>query len=371
MVIYMIKRIIIIAVNALCLIAFFVCLGISSSIRTPLRSQQANIAWAGQSGDRFAQLSLFFPPASTFDVDGVMSLRSSIEKALTAASIDSAGRTLYKDAWSAETDVSLMSLRGSPTTAKAIAVGGDFFLFHPLTLRHGSYLSPNDVMKDRVVIDEELAWRLFGAVHVAGFELMLNNRPFIVAGVISRETDFATSKAYSYGAGLFMSFDALLDMTEGSAKIETYEIVLPNPITGFAHSMFEKESPNPNALLIENSARFNLGNTFSRIGEFGERSMRTDPLQLPYWENAARYAEDWLALILIISLIFLTFPFICAIIYTVILIRFLIKQSKSKIHSLIAKKDQRHYEQYLLEHGEDLEEYSLNDIISEVHDEIY
>ena len=33
-------------------------------------------------------------------------------------------------------------------TADAIGIGGDFFLFHPLTLLNGSYFSGNDLMKD-------------------------------------------------------------------------------------------------------------------------------------------------------------------------------------------------------------------------------
>jgi len=369
----MLKKLILIAVNIFCLICFIVCLSLSASIRVPLRSQQANALWAGQSGERFAQLSVFFPESSSFNMDSVYELRDSLDKALLAASFESDGEhTLYTDAWSAETEVSLLSQRGPPTTAKAIAVGGDFFLFHPFNLRDGSYLSPNDVMKDRVVLDEELAWRMFGAARVAGFEIMINNKPFVVAGVISRESDFASSKAYTYGAGLFMTFDTLLDMTEGEAKIETYEIVLPNPLTGFALGMLTDEVTDSNAVIVENSARFSLENSFSRIGSFGERSMRQESIKFPYWENAALYAEDWLALLLVFSLFFIAFPIVCAIIYTVLIIRFLIKRGKITVKQMIDKKDKRDYEKYILEHGEDGEaSYNVNDIIREVQDEIY
>ncbi|MCL2821344.1 MAG: ABC transporter permease [Oscillospiraceae bacterium] len=373
----LLRRIIIIAVNVLCLTAFIICLAVSSSLRAPLRSQQVAAAWAGQSGERFSQLSVFFPVPSSFDENQVHALRDSLDRVLLSESLESTDdSTLYTDAWSSVTEVSLISQRGT-ATAKAIATGGDFFLFHPLKLRDGGYLSPNDVMKDRVVLDEELAWRLFGAVNIAGFEVIINNSPFIIAGVVARENDFANSKAYTYGAGLFMSYEMLLEMTEGNAKIECYEIVLPNPIAGFALSLLPvdlkgDDMTDPSALIVENTTRFSLGNSFALLGSFGERSMRTDAYHLPYWENAARYAEDWIALLLLLSLIFIAFPVVCAIIYLVILIRFGVRHCKVFINQLIKKKDKRAYEKYILEHGEDGEAvYNVNDIIREVQDEIY
>jgi len=381
----MLKKVIIISVNAFCLICFAVCLAISSSVITPLRSQQANDLWAGQSGERFAQLSVFFSGSGGYDMNDVYSLRDSLDRTLRTDSFDVTGnRVLYTDAWSAECEVSLLSERGPSTIAKAIAVGGDFFLFHPLNLRSGSYLSPNDVMKDRVVLDEELAWRLFGAIDIAGFELMLNDRPFIVAGVVSRESDFANSKAYTYDAGLFITYDTLLNMTDGAAKIETYEIVLPNPLTGYALTMLTEKVTDPNALIVENSTRFSLGNTFSRIGSFGERSMRQEAIKFPYWENAALFAEDWVTLLLVLSLFFIAFPIICTIIYLVLIIRYLVRRSKKAVRHMIDEKDKRAYDKYILEQnetedkGNEIEHikaeagetvYNVNEIIREVQDE--
>ena len=369
--IFTLKRIIIIAVSVFCLIAFFLCLFLSSSIRTSLRSQQAANAWAGQSGERFSQLSVFFPESGSFNEDDIRRLYTILDNDLRAASMESAeDRTLYTDAWSTSGDVSLSSLRGS-VSAKAIAVGGDFFVFHPLALRDGSYLSPNDVMKDRVVLDEDLAWRLFGAVRVSGFNVLINNRTFVVAGVIARESDFATRTAYTDGAGLFMTYDAFKDMAGDIAGISCYEIVLPDPISGFAKSTLTGAITDPGAFIVENSTRFSLGNIFAVFRSFGERSMRTTAIVYPYWENAARFAEDWLALLLVISIIFIIFPVVCFIIYGVILIRLLIKLGKNLISGLIAKKDKRAYEKYLLEHHEEPQIYNVDDIIREVHDEIY
>jgi len=366
-----VKKIILIAVNALCLIAFIVCLINSASLRTSLRSQQAVNTWSGQSGERFAQLSVFFPETVVFNEDRIRSLRASIDKALLSASLESRpDRTLYTDAWSAVGDVSIRGQHGS-ASAKAICVGGDFFMFHPLYLRDGTYISPNDVMKDRVVLDEELAWRLFGSVRLAGFEVMINNRPFKIAGVVSRESDFASSKAYTYGAGLFMSFEALSEMTEDGANISCYEIVMPDPITGFAKHILTEAFPDSGVHIVENTSRFSIGNSFAVIRSFGERSMRTDAISFPYWENAARIVEDRLALLLVLTLLSIAFPLVCAVIYTVKIIRYTIKFGRKKVTRMIDDIDKRKYEKYLIEHEQDvdIDIYNVNDIIREVQDE--
>jgi hypothetical protein len=223
-------------------------------------------------------------------------------------------------------------------------------------------------MKDRVVLDEELAWRLFGAVRLEGFEVLIGGRPFVVSGVISREKDFASSKAYTYGAGLFMSFEALNDMSDGMADIKSYEIVMPDPITGFALSTVTDFFSGSDVHIVENSARFSLSNTFSGIRSFGERGMRPDAIAYPYWENAARYMEDWLALLLALTLLFVLFPIVCFVIYTVKLTRFLVERGKFTVSRAIKEHDKRAYEKYVLEHSDSHGTYDVEDIIREVRD---
>jgi len=341
------KKILIIIINIILLITFIACQLISASIIMPLHSQQAAKAWAGQSGERFVQLSVFFPESSSFNTTSIMSTRNSIETSLLTASLKSGQeRSLYTDAWAASGNVSVVSDRSRTANASVIGVGGDFFLFHPMKLRHGSYLSPNDVMKDRVVIDEELAWRLFGAIHISGSQVLINGKPFIIAGVISREDDFATSKAYTDGEGLYMSFEALDAMTDGSAKIISYEIVMPDPINNFASNIINGLFTDDGIHIVQNTSRFSAVNQFNIIRTFGERSMKTNAIELPYWENAARFAEDWLALLLVISVLVMILPTVFAVIYLVILIRFGIRQLRKVIKNIIKKRDDRAYRKY-------------------------
>ncbi len=39
---------------------------------------------------------------------------------------------------------------------------------------------------------------------------------------------------------------------------------------------------------------------FKVVGDFGKRSMNTEGVVYPYWENAARLLEDYMALTLIL-----------------------------------------------------------------------
>ena len=359
-----IKIIIIVAINVLCLVAFFICLSVSASLRTSLRSQQAAQAWAGQSGERFAQLSAFFPESFDFNEESIYNMHLALDNALRAASLESTpDRILYTDAWSAVTEVNVTSeFESNPVTVKAIAVGGDFFLFHPLYLRSGSFLSRDDLMKDRVIIDEALAWRLFGATGLTGFEVRINDKVFIIAGVISRDSDFASSRAHPDEFGLFMDFDALMTMTEGEAEISTYELVMPDPISSFAYKSFTDAISDRRVHIVENSKRFSLGSSFSLVRSFGQHSVRTDNIALPYWENAARIVEDWLALLLVLSIIFIIFPIICAVIYSVKTIRFGVRRSKKAIRSRIDERDKRAYDKYIKEHGDEAQIYDEKDV---------
>lgn len=365
------KYIIIIIINAFCLIAFAASLFVSNYIKTPLRSQQAASVWAGQSGERFAQLSVFFPESVPFGDDERHGLYSSLNRALLNASLESTPEfNLYTDAWSAEGTVTLISERTvSPVTAPVFGVGGDFFLFHPLNLRDGSYLSPNDLMKDRVVLDEELAWRLFGSIRLAGFEVLINNRPFTIAGVVARENDFASSRAYTAGAGLFMSYEALSDLQRDQARIVCYEIVLVDPITGFAYNALSELFTGSNVHIIENSVRFSYTNLFDLIRSFGERSMRMESISYPYWENAALFVEDWLALLLVLTIAFIICPIVFSVIYLVKLILYFIRRGKKSVRKMIDDIDQRKYEKYLLEHDKEPQIYDVDDIIREIREE--
>ena len=261
--------------------------------------------WAGDSGELFAYISCFLPVNARTDERTARSFNDTVDKKLTEASIQvGEGRNLWKYAYCGGGNISVSSERGS-ASVYALGVGGDFFYFHNMKLRSGNYISESDLMHDRVVLDKELAWKLFGAIEVEGMRVDISGRQFLVAGVIERDSDFASRDSYSEDSGLYMSYDVFYELT--SAGIDCYEAVLPNPVSGFAKQLVSENFVS-GAEVIEVSSRYGIGHIFEVITNFGKRSMRTDGAIYPSWENAARLTEDYCALALTLAVLFMIEP---------------------------------------------------------------
>ncbi|MEG2213926.1 MAG: ABC transporter permease, partial [Clostridiales bacterium] len=213
------------------------------------------------------------------------------------------------DAYAGFSTLSVSGTRGA-ATATAIGVGGDFFLFHPLTLRNGSYINGDDLMKDRVVLDEELAWKLFGGVELAGLTVTINNQLYQVVGVVSREKDPFSNKAYGDGdACIYVDYSVIAATNEQG--ITCYEVAMPDPISEFAFNTVEAIFPDKRGAILENNTRYRLANIVKLITDSDERVMQKNGVAYPYWENAARLVENRMTLLLP-CLAFLTlFPMGC------------------------------------------------------------
>ena len=280
-----------------------VCFAIFQGIAGTLESIHAADRFRGDNEMRFAQLACFMPEDSGKTEEDIRLFHQTLDQKLIDASLEAPeGASLYTDAYSGHISLNVTGDHGS-ATVKAIGVGGNFFQFHPLRLRSGSYISENDFMQDRVVLDETLAWQLFGGFDVAGLSVTIDGKPFYVAGVVRRESDFATKEAYLDGASMFLSYSAMKSLDENST-ITYYEIVMPDPISGFAHGVLTENFDVGTGDIVENSSRYSLENLFSVIGDFGKRSMRNNGVIYPYWENAVRLTEDYLALLLVLMLLF-------------------------------------------------------------------
>lgn len=293
----------------LCLLCVWALKAVSGTLVT----QSAAKSWRGENEMRFAQVSVFLPEDGKLALSEIESFRRTLEQKLVDASLEAnEGGSLYTDAYSGVTTVSVTSGKTS-LSVKTVGVGGDFFLFHPLSLRSGSYLTGGDYMSDRVVLDEELAWALFGSSDVAGMSIQIGERTYPVAGVVHREDDFASSRAYQDGAGMFMSYDALNAISE--TKISCYEIVLPDMISGFAETTVTESFPVGGGVVVENTGRYGILRLAKILGSYGERSMNTKGVIYPYWENAARLTEDYAALLLLFVVLLGVCPAVCAAVW--------------------------------------------------------
>lgn len=336
------KKLIFLALELVMLLAAVGCfIGIHSLSRM-LPSQLAAERWRGDSEESFAQISCFIPVDETVTLNEIGAFREAVTTKLHEAALDIASDSvLVADAWSCVDKVSVSSALGKGDVY-ATAVGGEFFTFHPIRLISGNYITADDLMQDRALLDEETAWLLFGGTDIQGMTFKINGVPFVVAGVIEREEDYASKKAYTDGMGIFISYDAytLLDSAAtalagatsssstasaaaGAAAsapgIQCYELVMPNPVKNFALNFVKEKFPLGRGEVINNSERFSLSALWTLIRGFDTRSMQTRGVIYPYWENASRGVEDRAALLLILAIALLVLPVITAVVVVVLM----------------------------------------------------
>lgn len=271
---------------------------------------QAQYAWErfrGANESKFSQVSVFLSREKdkVFTFERLFELRSSYEGAFSASDKIKEGESVWADAFSSKLKLNLKSEK-STVEAKVFAVGGDFFLFHPLMLKSGSYIAESDFMHDGIVVDEVVSWKLFGGTDTAGKTVYIGDKPYIIRGVVSLEKDKASQSAIEEEGIIFMHFDAAESTGEEKLPIECYEFVGKEPITNFCQSLMAEKFKDAEIKKID--GRFSEENIFSLIGAFSKRGVKPILLDYPYWENAAVINENRLSVILLLKSFFLVLP---------------------------------------------------------------
>lgn len=308
-----IKYLIVLAVLLLLAIA---CLIAHNAFASALLTQKQAERFRGESEMDFAQFSFFTTAYEGKSIEDVYKYHQMVSEKLAADSLSAPeGGRLISDCWSAQDTLKLEGPHGK-ADATVLAVGGDFFEFHPMTLVSGGLLQERDIMKDRIVIDEVLAWMLYGGSDLAGMELTVGEQTFVIAGVVERDSDRATEKAWGDSPICFIPYEMYMAMFEQGQKITGYEIVLPEPVDGFAEGVLT-EVIGDSGDLVKNSGRFSLGNSLGALKNFGMSAMRQSGVVYPFWENAARYTESWCSLFAALFVLFLILPGGTVLVYAV------------------------------------------------------
>lgn len=313
------KQIILTAVILFCLIVWGGLTVFATVKKNGLLDQTAAKRWSEENDA--AQVSCFFTESTEIDKNKIRSFEHELDALLREASITAPNENarLWADAYSSSGKITLSSEKTSLADASAVGIGGDFFLFHPVRLLNGSYFSGNDLMYDKVIVDEDAAWQLFGSNDVVGMQVTIGGVPHYIAGVIQREEGRFQEAAGLDKTVVYVSCETLeqFGTTEG---ISSYEVVMPNPVKNFAYnSIKEKFGLDENRMwVVENSSRFGIEGLLTVIAEFGTRSMNARAIQYPYWENIARGWEDVLAIIFVLQILFLLIPLVIMITVLVI-----------------------------------------------------
>ena len=262
---------------------------------------------------RYTQLSAFLYEG-VFNQDSVMQLRSQMDNALTQASISkqSDASRLWLDAYSIEKSI---RVEKSSAEVTVMGVGGDFFTFHKLPLLAGTYFDSGSNLLDIVIIDEVLAWQIFGSYNVVGFDIFVSGSPYTITGVVSREyTDFA-NETYGENPRMYMPYETLNIMNNYNLSITCYEALMPNPVSNFAMNMLKDNMSvsDSNVVYRENTSRFNILSLYSSLANYSQRSMSRTNVIFPYWENIAVVKTDTCTVLLLFN----TFVLACLLIFTI------------------------------------------------------
>ena len=210
--------------------------------------------------DDWTHISCFFSSKEVIETDDILRTRYNLEKKLTEDSVgvvsENPSARLYVDAYSANGEATV-TYKTNSFTANAYGVGGDFFMFHPLELIYGSYFSESDLMDDYIIIDEKIAWQLFGSSNVVGKYVTIADVPHKVIGVYRKSEDAMSEKAGNEKATMYMSY-ASLSKYGKNLGINTYETMMPNPVTGYASKLMDEiwGKDQYTIVIIENSKRY-------------------------------------------------------------------------------------------------------------------
>ncbi len=312
------------------LISFF-----QSERQKRMYSQQAGARW-GTEDVECAEVSAFFSEKKNETVEDISGIRNKIMKTLyDDAYIDeNEGKThrSWIDAYSTKGQFEI-SRNDRSLTANVYGVSDDFFLVHPIPLKSGGYLNPVKTMvaesdgEDpyQIVIDENVAWNIFGGNDVAGMKVWMGGRIFTVMGVVAAAENKTEEMAYGNFDGVYVPYAAFAKMGIENAPITCYEAVMPNPIPNYAYNalaeacdvteMTDSEKEQLRSTLffgdtevLENTNRFSIPSLYKYVKSKKYMTMRTDSISYPYWENIARFEVERASRLFIFCCILLLLP---------------------------------------------------------------
>lgn len=288
-------NIVLLSINIAILLICAVLFAVIMSLKKSYSMENAAKLW---SSDVFvySQISAYLTPDAGMDIMSVYNMRSAVESKLKENSIvkdestDEDGR-LWIDSSSGECSLTVTGNNGSCETA-AMGTWGDFFTFHPEPLLSGSYYSNEDVNFDRIILDKECSWQLFGAVDTAGMTVTINNMTFHVAGVVDTPDNERDRLAYGDKPRVYIPFEAM-QILSPDTKMTAYEVCIPEIVKDFGSSIMEDIKPagDDQCIITDQSGRFDVIGLFKKFGDLPQMAMSDKGLRYPWFENRARGAE--------------------------------------------------------------------------------
>lgn len=280
-------------------------------LRQDFTEQTAAERWRGSSEARFGQVSCFLDESVGIPPEREYSIRDSLETAL-------AGKSEERWLMAMSGTVSVSVARDSAQlNVRGICTNGSYFHFHPMQMVSGSWFAQDEMNRDGVVLDMQLAWKLFGGYDLQGMTVSLNGISVQIAGVARPPESGVEQQVLGTTPTLWFSMDLMKRMGL-ETKATCIEAVLPDPVAGFALEQLKNAvgAAADSSEYVENTDRFSLLNSLEVFLHPDDRVMRTTRVTYPYWENAARVAENRCGIYAAAMLLLLAFP-VCVLLFWV------------------------------------------------------
>lgn len=323
-------------------------------------SHNAALRW--DSSGKSAHISVFMSEDAKFTLNNVMEFEENMKNTLTESNAltNKSGYNTWIDSYSAKGHLTI-SRDGVNVEVSAIGVGGDFFFFHPLELVNGSYFTPDNLMDDLIVLDEDTAWRLFGSTDIQGMTVEINGKEYIISGVIKRDEGRLNKEAGNNKPTVYVSYN-LLNKGEEETYITDYEVILPDLTKNYAYKIVKKgiNLSADNRDIVKTDDRYSVTSLVKLLKNYGKRSMKTNGVIYPYWENVARGREDICVYALLTEIIIAV---IC-IVYVVIKLIKLLKRNSENIKKLFSKVLEA--VKYKLSRKKEVERSEINTVIFDI-----
>ena len=93
-----------------------------------------------------------------------------------------------------------------------------------------------------------------------------------------------------------------------TGRITVYEIVMPNPVEGYAAAVLERSlGEDIGAIVVDNTNRYGFRSLLTDLRDFAFLGMRMQSVRYPYWENVAIGWETIFAALLLLEFVLIIF----------------------------------------------------------------
>lgn len=291
--------------------------------KNKLEYLDAGKRWSAD-GERYAVINMYAEEGSAVSSDQALSWANSMDSSLLKSSVTpNEGARSWTYTYAADVTVSVTGPK-STATAEAVAAGGDFFVFHPMKIVYGSSFLNDNSNPMGIVIDRNLAWKLFGAENIVGMTVKINGEEFVVTGITEPETDKGIY-GYTYGTRprMYMNYAGYIKTVGEDNSVTIFETALPNAVKGFAKNIFDGvvKVNEEKTEVIEVTERFSLRNRFNNMKTLKYSWIRADKIEYPYWENEAKVYDYYCAIFMIFE-VAMAALFVVSLLIALVSVRF-------------------------------------------------